>query len=325
MRSQFLDLPFIAPSQVLRYLTHNEALQTVDGLLFCAVSDAAATELPTVPEDGTRIIVAANASGALAEQALSIAMFQNGSWLFYKPKSGWQVWNEAEQELLVFNETRWLPLLGQADLENYRGILSNLSQIGIGTIPDEQTALAVFGEGSLLDGADSHRLAINRGASTGTASIIFQSQHSGRAEIGLTGDDQLSIKTSEDGDIWTQGPTVGSDGAMIAPSFRTGKINIARDSMSEIQPDRNHGILACSVKWGIYPQAAHAAIVSYDLGSSPLLISLALGPSANNMGVTTLTGTTGPDNQLNIAVRNGALQFENRIDTTVELTYSILV
>ena len=53
--------------------------------------------------------------------------------------------------------------------------------------------------------------------SADTASLLFQTSHSGRAELGLTGDDRLHLKVSPDGLSWTEALVV--DGA-------TGKVGL---------------------------------------------------------------------------------------------------
>ncbi|MFD0916468.1 hypothetical protein ACFQ14_08620 [Pseudahrensia aquimaris] len=49
---------------------------------------------------------------------------------------------------------------------------------------------------------DDHRLKINRNTDTDTASLIFQSNFSGRAEFGLAGEDAWSVKVSPNGSNW---------------------------------------------------------------------------------------------------------------------------
>jgi hypothetical protein len=57
--------------------------------------------------------------------------------------------------------------------------------------------------GTLFDHeGGSHRLAVNKAASSETASILFQEAYSGRAEIGLAGDGGFALKTSADGAAW---------------------------------------------------------------------------------------------------------------------------
>lgn len=61
------------------------------------------------------------------------------------------------------------------------------------------------------DGA-GHQLKINKAASEDTASILFQSSFSGRAEMGLAGDESFAIKTSSNGDDWIEVCKFDADG-----------------------------------------------------------------------------------------------------------------
>ena len=49
-----------------------------------------------------------------------------------------------------------------------------------------------------------HRLKINKAAAVDTASLLFQSGYSGRAEFGLAGDDNWRVKVSPDGAAWVE-------------------------------------------------------------------------------------------------------------------------
>ncbi|MET7242507.1 hypothetical protein ABZT49_04005, partial [Methylobacterium sp. EM32] len=99
------------------------------------------------------------------------------------------------------------PTLTAADLET----LQNLARLGIGTTADAQnpfaaklnkalwTALTV-GEG----GTGDLRYTLNKEAPGNTLSLLFQSGFSGRAELGLTGDDDLRLRVSADGGTWRE-------------------------------------------------------------------------------------------------------------------------
>ncbi|MFP3701476.1 hypothetical protein SB758_38995, partial [Burkholderia sp. SIMBA_013] len=53
---------------------------------------------------------------------------------------------------------------------------------------------------------------------TDTASVLFQSGWSGRAEMGLAGNDGFSIKTSADGAIWRTALLCSGDGRVSLPN-----------------------------------------------------------------------------------------------------------
>ncbi|MEM9550545.1 MAG: pyocin knob domain-containing protein, partial [Pseudomonadota bacterium] len=84
-----------------------------------------------------------------------------------------------------------------------------LSSLGIGTTTDATNRLAVRSPATLLshDGAD-HQLKINKANESDTASLLFQSDFTGQAEIGLAGQRDLSVKVSPDGASWTEAMVV---------------------------------------------------------------------------------------------------------------------
>lgn len=70
---------------------------------------------------------------------------------------------------------------------------------------DANNVLNVKGSGSLFDGGTgSHQLNINKDLAEDTASIVFQTGYSGRAEFGTIGSDQFQMKVSSDGNTFKQ-------------------------------------------------------------------------------------------------------------------------
>jgi len=69
--------------------------------------------------------------------------------------------------------------------------------------------LSVAADGVALSHAGSdHRLTLNKAAEGDTASLVFQSGWSGRAEFGLAGEDAFSLKVSDDGQTFRPALTV---------------------------------------------------------------------------------------------------------------------
>lgn len=61
-----------------------------------------------------------------------------------------------------------------------------------------------------------HRVVVNKQAAEDTASLVLQDGYSGRAEIGLAGDDDLHVKVSADGTAWREAVKIGrTDGALL--------------------------------------------------------------------------------------------------------------
>ena len=186
-----LSLPFIMPGQALKHITHNDALNRLDALVQPVVESAVLTEPPATPLSGEAWIIADAASGAWAGHANEIAAWQDGAWRYYDPATGWQVFDRARSALLIFSGLEWVPVAATGD---------GLAQLGVNASPDGINRLAVASEAVLFTHAgSSHQTKLNKAGSGDTASLLFQSNWSGRAEMGLMGDDHWRIKVSPDG------------------------------------------------------------------------------------------------------------------------------
>lgn len=102
-----LGLPYIMPAQAQKHVTHNEAIRALDALVQCAVIDRDQQGAPTAPNEGDRHIVAAGAAGSWQDHDHELAVFQDGGWLFYPPRTGWQCWSMAERKFVVWDGTLW--------------------------------------------------------------------------------------------------------------------------------------------------------------------------------------------------------------------------
>ena len=188
-----LALPYLAAGQAQKHVTLNESLRRLDALVHLVFEDRDLAEPPAVPAEGQRYLVASGASGAWSGRSGTIAAFQDGGWLFYPPETGWIAWIRDEDALAVWNGAEWQDA----------GTGGSPETLGIHATADTTNRLAVASEAVLFshDGADS-RVKINRAGGTDTASLVFQSAYSGRAEIGLAGDDRFRLKVSADGTSW---------------------------------------------------------------------------------------------------------------------------
>lgn len=192
-RSANLDLPFIMPSQAQKHVTHNEALLVLDALLHCAVEDRTRAEPPEAPAEGQRHIVAGAAIAEWVDRDGQIAAFQDGAWAFYAPTAGMVVFVKAEGVLLLH------------DGEAFRAPLLRTPMLGVNAQATAAQRLTVASDQTLFthEGA-GHRLVVNKQTLEDTASLVLQDGYSGRAEIGLAGDDDLHIKVSADGTAWQE-------------------------------------------------------------------------------------------------------------------------
>jgi hypothetical protein len=191
-----LELPYILPAQAQKHVTHNEAIARLDALTQLAVEDRTRTVPPDTPAEGARHIVAAGATAAWDGQDDKVAVLVNGGWLFLAPRPGWCAYVMAETAALIFDGAQWVDPPRNLD---------NLPGVGIATTSDAVNRLAVAAQASLFshDGA-GHRVKVNKASAGDTASLLFQSGWSGRAEMGLSGSDDFTIKISPDGVTWQE-------------------------------------------------------------------------------------------------------------------------
>ena len=190
-----LALPFIAPSQAQKHVTHNEALQLLDALTLLTLEEVEATTPPVTPGQGALYALGAAPQGDWAGQAGQLAYWSGDAWLFLPPSEGWHGWDKSSSALRVYEGGAWQGI--ETDLQN-------LSGVGIGASSDAVNRLSVAAEATLLshDGA-GHQLKLNKAAAGETASLLYQSGWTGHAEMGLTGDTDFHIRVSADGAAWT--------------------------------------------------------------------------------------------------------------------------
>ena len=209
-----LTLPFIMPSQAQKHITHNEAIQALDALVQPTVESRSLVTPPATPLAGEAWIIPAGAGGAWSGRTGEIAAWQSGAWTFLDPAEGWQVYDRSDKTQLVFDSGAWIPLasLGAA-----------LPHLGVNTTADATNRLAVAAAASLFTHqGNGHQLKLNKSAPGDTASLLYQTNWSGRAEMGLAGDDHWRLKVSPDGATWINALTVdaATGGATVAAPFR---------------------------------------------------------------------------------------------------------
>ncbi len=217
-QTALLSLPYILPSQAQKHVTHNEALRMLDALLHLRVDGVGTDTPPESPQDGERHAVGNTPSGAFASHAREIAAFQDGAWAFYAPRPGWMLWDADGEALHVFHGGDWMKIEPEP---------KRLPLLGIATDADSVNRLAVSAAATLLNHAGAgHQVKINKAAAGNTASLLFQTGWSGRAEMGLAGNDDFSIKVSADGSAWKTALTVNRT---------TGEIGVGGNPFSATQ------------------------------------------------------------------------------------------
>lgn len=214
-----LQLPYILAAQAQKHVTHNEAIRALDTLIQISAEDKDLNTPPISPSEGNCYLVASPATGEWSGKENNIAAFQDGAWMFYEPFEGWVSWLRDEDIQVVYDGTSWLTLSGGgAGVSSLNPATGNL--LGVNATADTTNRLAVSSPASLFDHeGNDHQLKINKQNNTDTASVLFQTGYSGRAEFGLTGDDDFHMKVSPDGTTFFDGIVIDKDtGAVTFPN-----------------------------------------------------------------------------------------------------------
>lgn len=191
-----LMLPYLLPAQAQKHVTHNEALGLLDILVQLSVQDDQLSAPPQTPSEGDSYIVGQDSVGAWTGHDAEIAAFADGAWTFLTPKTGWRAWCAARETLLVFDGAFWGDMFaGRASSGTGTSSDAPSSLFGVNATPNETNRFALSSPAALFnhEGSD-HRLSINKAQLTDTASIIFQTNFDAQGEIGLTGDNDISMK-----------------------------------------------------------------------------------------------------------------------------------
>lgn len=218
-----LLIPYLEAAQSQKHVTHNEALTRLDALVQIAVADRDVAAPPVSPADGERYIVATGASGAWTGHASKIAAYQDGAWELYSPREGWLAWVADEDVLLAWNGGTWIAAASGGG-GGGGGSVNPAPLVGVNATADTTNRLSVASPAALFSHEGSgHQLKINKAAAANTASLVFQTGFSGRAEMGLAGDDDWRIKVSPNGTTWTEAIVIDrTSGAVTFPNTSFG-------------------------------------------------------------------------------------------------------
>lgn len=318
-----LSLPYIQPAQAQKHVTHNEALKVLDAVTQLAVQSSTLTVAPATPAAGDCHLVGAGAGGIWAGLDGQIAVFDGLSWSYVIPRQGWRADVAADGRALRFNGSAWVDAV----------VLQNLDSLGIATTADSTNRLAVASDAVLLthQGA-GHQLKINKFSPGDTASLLFQTNWSGRAEFGTTGSDDFAIKVSADGNTYHEAIRVeGGSGAVRVPSgqhyFR--EAQIANDGVHSF--DIPWSDPARILLWLSADVGGHFALLSITgtLSGAGNFTTLFAQPSAMVSYYTgPLSGTTGATGGINLSIdtASGAprLYIENRLGASHLFTLSTI-
>ncbi|MCL6699594.1 DUF2793 domain-containing protein [Sphingomonas sp. NSE70-1] len=155
------QIPLLAPGQVQKELTHNEALERIAMLLCPIVEGPPQAEPPEDPEIGNCYLIEEAALGDWQGEGGSIACFTAGGWRFIAPTEGLSVTDKSSREIFQWRSGGWEAGIARCrevriDGQNVlRGRQPAIPDPAGGTVVDEQCRAAVA---AVLEGLRAHGL-----------------------------------------------------------------------------------------------------------------------------------------------------------------------
>jgi hypothetical protein len=238
-----LGLPLLAAAQAQKHVTHNESLLALDALVQCAVLDKDLGAPPADPAEGDRYIVGPTPTGEWAGKDGQIVLWQDGAWITIAPQVGFIAYVADEALLYVFGGSGWT-VLSEA-----LGAIQQLVRFGLGTTADAANPFAAklnsalwTARGTGEGGSGDLRYTLNKETASNVLSLLLQTGHSGRVELGLVGSDNLVAKVSHDGSTWRQALWI--DAATGSLDFLSPEVSVASAATVDLgaQPSRRVAI-----------------------------------------------------------------------------------
>jgi hypothetical protein len=292
-----LALPYILPSQAQKHVPHNEALQRLDAVVQLAIAAQLQTP-PETPVEGACYLIASTADGEWTGRPGQIAVRQDSAWLYLTPKPGWRAFFADTGQVKAFDGAAWRNIAIGAD--------GSLPMLGINAAPDEVNRLSVASTASLFSHTgQGHQLKLNKAEASDTGTLLFQTAWSGRAEMGLAGSDEFSIKVSGNGENWLTALSVATDGSVRTPNRPIARASLAasqatpaaasRTGFDDFQIRQGGFSLGAAVPSGAGSRLIVPATGFYLLSlSASTLTSSGHGAAIEANGTTILASTSGP-------------------------------
>lgn len=190
-----LGITLVEQAQAQKEVTVNQAFARIDAILNSGAKSRAIATPPGSPAAGDLYIVAASPTGAWAGQAGKLTYF-DGIWRFIIPIEGMTLWVNDENLIYSYDGSAWI-------LANNPTEFQNLTKLGVNATADATNKLAVASSAILFNHNGTNiQTKLNKNSSSDTASVLYQTGTSGRAEFGTIGDDNFTLKVSSNGSSW---------------------------------------------------------------------------------------------------------------------------
>ncbi|RUO97834.1 DUF2793 domain-containing protein [Hyphomicrobium sp.] len=169
---------------------------------------------------------------------------------------------------------------------------------GVNATADATNRFSLKALASLFDNVgNGHQQKINKAAAGDTASVLYQTNYSGRAEMGLTGDDDFHFKVSADGSTWFEALKIArGSGKVSFPSWGGPREVLAANRTYYIRTDgsdSNDGLANASGRAFLTIQKALNLAKTIDLNGFVITVQIADGTytGANSLDTPLLGGS----------------------------------
>ncbi len=102
-----LGLPLLAAGQAQKEITHNEAINRLDGLVHLSIEARNLAAPPVAPLVGQCWIVPVAATGVWLGHAHEVAQWTSGGWRYIEPLPGFIAWSKADSVFGWFDGSVW--------------------------------------------------------------------------------------------------------------------------------------------------------------------------------------------------------------------------
>jgi len=279
-----VKLPYILQSQSQKEVTHNAALDLIDALIQAAMVDISINTPPGSPSAGDCYIVGSSPTGAWTGQANAVA-FYTTSWNFITPFKGMTVWVDSQNLLYTWSGTAWILTFNPTSF-------ANLTMLGVNATADSTNKLSVSSSAILFNNIGTDiQVKLNKGSSGSKASLTFQDGFSERAEFGLLGDDNFTLKVSPDGSTFFNAlKMLAASGRMAVKANASGlsAAGTTQGTATAITNQTNEFTTVGSGQGGILPSPEQGEFIFVaNAGANALLVYPASGHSINALSANT--------------------------------------
>ncbi len=279
-----LGITLVEQAQAQKEVTVNTALVRIDAILNSGAKSRAVATPPGSPVAGDLYIVAASPTGDWTGKAGNIAYF-DAIWKFITPAEGLTLWVNDEDLLYSYNGAAWVLSSNPVEFQN-------LTKLGVNTSADTTNKLAVASSAVLFNHiGTSIQAKLNKNSAADSASFLFQTGFSGRAEFGTTGDDNFTLKVSSNGSTWLDAfKIIAATGRVAFKSIATGlsAAGTTQGTATALTKSFNE-VTTVAASSGVVlpaPEAGEIVVVA-NQGANALNVYPASGHSINSLSANT--------------------------------------